>query len=102
MEGRSVLSDADRLARRAIEEYNKYRSPESTAELVEVRGDLIKVRFRGSFTETCGINDWVEDFIYVLEDLGVKAGLVEIEEPEDPLELGTERIATFKLKGARS
>lgn len=82
----------------AIRFYNRYRAPESTAELVRITGDRVVVRFEGSFCETCGINDWVEDFKYVLEDLGAEAELIEVIEPEDPFSDEDWRIGVFRVK----
>jgi len=87
-----------RLVDRAIEQYNRYRSPESTARLLRIDGDVVVVHFDGSFCLTCGINDWVEDLKYVLEDLGAEAELVEVIEPEDPLSDETWRIGVFRVR----
>ncbi len=87
----------DELARRAAELYNKYRSPEAHAEVVEVRDQTIVVKFTGSFCRTCGIRDWVEDYAYVLEDLGYEAELVEYIEPEEWE--SDYRIGVFRIKG---
>jgi len=84
---------------RAIEEYNRYRVPEARAELLEIRGCEVVVRFEGSFHETCGINDWVIDLKYYLEDQGVEVEDVKIIEPEDDI-FNEEnwRIGVFKVK----
>ena len=87
-----------RLIDEAIERYNRYRSPESTARLVRIEGDRVIVYFDGSFCLTCGINDWVEDLVFVLEDLGVEAELVEVIEPEDPFSDETWRIGVFRVR----
>ncbi len=79
----------------AIELYNKYRSPEATARLEKIENDRVVVRFTGSFCHTCGIRDWVEDLVYVLEDLGVEAELVEYIEPESDEKY---RVGVFKVK----
>ena len=68
----------------AVKLYNRFRSPEAKAEILKVEGDKAYVKVEGSFCETCGINDWVEDFVYTLEDVGVEAELVDIIEPKDP------------------
>ena len=81
---------------KAIFLYNKYRAPEARAKLIDIKKDSVIVKFEGSFCETCGINDWVEDFKYVLEDLNVKAELEEIYEPVNPDE--NFRIGVFKVK----
>ncbi len=93
---RKYVFRVEDLARRAVDEYNKYRSPEAHAEILEVKGDIIIVKFTGSFCRTCGIRDWVEDYAYVLEDLGVEAELVEYIEPED--EESDYRIGVFRVK----
>ena len=85
------------IVEKAAEMYNKYRAPEAIAEIVEVKADHIIVMLDGSFCRTCGINDWVEDFKYVLEDLGYEAELVEIIEPEDMNEEW--RIGVFRILG---
>ncbi len=80
----------------AIKTYNRFRSPEARAELVSIGDDKITVRFTGSFCETCGIRDWVEDLVYVLEDHGVEAELAAyIEPPGDE----DSRIGVFRIKG---
>jgi hypothetical protein len=52
---------------RAITVYNRFRSPEATAELVELTEDTLIVDFEGSFCATCGTYDWLEDLIYEAE-----------------------------------
>ena len=96
--GRIVSLGLKRLVDKAIELYNRYRAPEAKAELLRIDVDTVIVLFRGSFCETCGINDWVEDFKFVLEDLGAEVDLVRIEEPEDPFSDEDWRIGYFKVK----
>ena len=79
----------------AIKVYNRYRGAESRAKLVKLVGDVAFVVFEGSFCETCGINDWVDDLRYVIEDLGGEAELLSIVESED---FYSYRIGVFKLK----
>ncbi len=92
------MSSRRYVLRRAVELYNRYRAPEAVAEILEVGKDTVKVVFRGSFCETCGIRDWVEDFAYVLQDLGVDAELVEYIEPPDNDEV---RIGVFRIRGGK-
>ncbi|MET1160063.1 MAG: hypothetical protein ABWW65_03795 [Thermoprotei archaeon] len=80
----------------AVEIYNKFRAPEAVAEITEIKNNRVKVRFRGSFCRTCGIRDWVEDFKYVLMNLGVDNELIEYIEPNDP-EID-ERIGVFEIR----
>ncbi len=99
--GVTVDLELARIVRRAIELYNRYRSPEAVAKLVSINGDEVVVKFDGSFCLTCGINDWVEDFKYVLEDLGVDAELVKVIEPDDPFSEENWRIGVFKVKAKK-
>lgn len=69
----------------AVELYNKYRAPEANAEIVDINDEHLIVKFTGSFCMWCGVDEWIEDFKYVLEDVGLKAELVEYQEPEGPL-----------------
>ena len=52
---------------KAVENYNKYRSPEATAKLVEVGKHGFILEFEGVFCSSCGVHDYFEDFIYELE-----------------------------------
>jgi len=94
--------EREELARRlldlAIRRYNRYRGAESRAKLLRLQGDTAIVAFEGSFCETCGINDWVDDLRYVLEDLGAEAELVTVVEPESPDEFYEYRIGVFRLR----
>ena len=65
---------------RTIEVYNRYRSPEVTAKLVELERDSFTVEFEGSFCQSCGVQDYFEDFIHELE--AVSGFEVEIDEIE--------------------
>ncbi len=87
----------EKLVELAVKRYNRYRAPESVAKPLKIEGDIVRVRFEGSFCETCGINDWVDDFRYVLEDLGAEAELVAVIEPEDYF-VEDWRIGVFRVK----
>jgi len=54
---------------KTIHEYNKYRSPEATAKLVEIKKTHFVIEFKGPFCSSCGAQDFIEDFIYELEDI---------------------------------
>jgi hypothetical protein len=69
------------LVSRAIEVYNRYRSPEATAKLVGAEKDGFILDFEGPFCQSCGVNDYFEDFIYELETLNGSL-MVEIKEVE--------------------
>ena len=51
----------------AVEEFNKYRSPEAVAEIVGISGDNIKIKFRGPFCTSCGVEDYFDDLRLELE-----------------------------------
>jgi len=53
----------------SIDEYNRYRAPESIAELMKVKDNIIVVRFKGSKLYcTCSLFDWLDDLTYILAD----------------------------------
>ncbi|ALL02005.1 hypothetical protein Pyrde_1962 [Pyrodictium delaneyi] len=87
-----------RLMELAIRRYNRYRGAESRARLLKIQGDRAYVVFEGSFCATCGINDWVDDLRYTLEDLGAEAELVAVIEPPEPSEFYDYRIGVFRIK----
>jgi superoxide reductase len=80
---------------KAIAEFNKYRSPEATARLVSLKGNLLEVEFAGHFCRTCGFYDYFEDFVIALNDSGVNAGIAEIKET------GNGAVVAFKIAGGR-
>jgi hypothetical protein len=57
-------SELEGLVRRAVALYNKYRSPEAVAKLVRVSPETVTIAFSGSFCYSCGVLDYVEDFIH--------------------------------------
>jgi len=69
------------LVLRAIEVYNRYRSPEATAKLVGVEKDGFIIEFEGPFCQSCGVRDYFEDFIHELETVS-RAFRVEVKETE--------------------
>ncbi len=97
----AVPLELARRIRRAIEDYNRFRSPEAVARIVGFDGEKLVVRIEGSFCETCGINDWVEDLVYMLEDHGVDAVLEGVVEPEDPFSSEEWRIGIYRIRGLR-
>ena len=66
----------------AVEEFNRTHGSEGQARLLEVSGDRFRVEFRGSFCLTCGFYDYFEDFVHLLRDCGVRAGVSAVEEFE--------------------
>jgi len=68
---------------KAIEEFNKYRSPEATAKLISLGKKSFRVEFTGSFCKTCGFYDYFEDFRLILEEKGMKTETGKINETEE-------------------
>lgn len=64
-----VDAHLDDVVLRTIEVYNRYRSPEATAKLVGIKKDCFIIEFKGSFCQSCGVNDYFEDFIHELADI---------------------------------
>ena len=78
-----VTSDANLKGAviRAVEVYNRYRSPEAATKLVAFEKDGFVLDFEGSFCRSCGVRDYFEDFIYELETIN-KQFKVELGETE--------------------
>ena len=68
------------LILKAIDVYNRYRSPEATATFVSIEKARIVIDFEGSFCLSCGVRDFFEDFIYELKMINnqLKIELTEI------------------------
>lgn len=66
----------------AIETYNEYRSPMATADLVGRDVSGFRVRFEGPFCRTCCRDDYFEDLVYELDELGVDIGPIAVERIE--------------------
>jgi len=79
---RVASSELVDLILRAIEVYNRYRSPEATAKLLKFEEDGFTIEFEGPFCQSCGVQDYFEDFIYELKGLNnnVEAEIREIEQ----------------------
>jgi hypothetical protein len=78
-----------------VEEFNKYRSPEVVAKIVEVDEGQVTIEFSGPFCVSCGVDDYFDDLRIELEkNIGDKIEIVKIEG-------GTEvdgYIVTFRKK----
>ncbi len=96
---RLSLSELEHILEKAVEDYNRIHAPEAVAKITKIEDDLIYVEFDGTYCETCGLYDWIEDFKYVLEDLGVDSELVNVIEPEGIH--STRRVGIFKIEGVK-
>ncbi|MCD6105999.1 MAG: hypothetical protein J7J79_01355 [Thermoplasmata archaeon] len=64
----------EEITKKGVQIYNRYRSPKFRAELLGLEGRKIRVKFEGPFCRTCCFWDWVEDYAYFLEELGLGWG----------------------------
>ncbi len=83
------------VVKKGIDMYNRYRGREAHSSLVSIESDVIRIRFEGHFCRTCGVYDWIDDFRYVLEDLGLETDLEEVVEPNNDEDW---RIGVFRIK----
>jgi len=67
--------ELEELVRKTIMLYNRYRSPEAIAKVVTVTPDRVTISITGSFCYSCGVMDYVEDFIHEFKILTDKAEL---------------------------
>jgi hypothetical protein len=68
-------SELEELVRKAVILYNRYRSPEAVAKLVQVSPETVTIAFSGSFCYSCGVLDYIEDFIHEFKILTDKVEL---------------------------
>jgi len=76
-----VSSELNKLVLRTVKVYNRYRSPEAMAKLLSLEENGFTIEFEGAFCQSCGVQDYFEDFVYELEGLS-KNVEVEIREIE--------------------
>jgi hypothetical protein len=64
----------------AVEEFNKYRSPEAVAKIVEINENQATIEFNGPFCVSCGVEDYFDDLRIELEkNIGEKIEIAKIE-----------------------
>lgn len=87
------------IIKKGIDIYNKYRDKEAHSSLIDVKQDLVRIRFEGHFCRSCGVYDWIDDFRYILEDLGIETHLEEVIESEEDEDqrIGVLRIRSFHI-----
>ena len=72
-----LLSQAEleELIRKTVTLYNRFRSPEAVAKIVIVTPENVTIAFTGSFCYSCGVIDYLEDFVHEFKILTDKAEL---------------------------
>ena len=68
-------SELEELVRKTVLLYNRYRSPEAVAKIVSVTNENVTIAFTGSFCYSCGVIDYLEDFVHEFKMLTDKAEL---------------------------
>jgi hypothetical protein len=67
----------------AVESFNRYRSPQATAQLVKMEGNAFTVLFTGSFCLSCGVEDYFDDLRYEFDDLHEDLVIHEMKQIDD-------------------
>ncbi len=67
--------ELEELVRRATLLYNRYHSPEAVAKAVNVTPEVVTLLITGSFCYSCGVLDYVEDFVHEFKLLTDKVEL---------------------------
>jgi len=69
------------IIEKAVEQYNRFRSPEAIAKFVTFSANRFIVEFNGPFCQSCGICDYFEDLIYELKEWSsTEVKIVEVKE----------------------
>jgi len=68
-------TELEELIRKTVILYNRYRSPEAVAKIVTVTPENVAIAFTGSFCYSCGVVDFLEDFVHEFKMLTDKAEL---------------------------
>ena len=68
-------TELEELVRKTVLLYNRYRSPEAVAKIVSVTPENVTIAFTGSFCYSCGVIDYLEDFVHEFKMLTDKAEL---------------------------
>ena len=88
-------NDYREMVDKAIEVFNRYRSPEVTAKLIRLEGEELEIEFSGPYCRTCGYYDYFDDFVIEAGDIGLNIEIESIEDMEDYA------VVRFRVKGIR-
>lgn len=68
----------------ALHEFNRIRTREVEAKVVEHFDGGFKVFFSGSFCHTCGYYDYFEDLLYLLlDDFGIETEITDVSQEDE-------------------
>ena len=67
--------ELEQLVRKTVALYNRFRSPEAFSKIIFVSPELVTISFSGSFCYSCGVLDYIEDFVHEVKILTKKAEL---------------------------
>ena len=72
-----MLSQAEleEVVRKTVLLFNRFKSPEATAKVVSVTLDTVTISYSGSFCYSCGVTDFLEDFVHDFKMLTDRAEL---------------------------
>ncbi|MFQ6122353.1 MAG: hypothetical protein ACE5LA_04760 [Dehalococcoidales bacterium] len=68
---------------KVVNEYNEYRSPEATAQVLRMDESSFEVEFTRPFCRSCGFYDYFDDLRILLEDERVITATTEVKENGD-------------------
>lgn len=91
-----VSVNLSKVVCRTIKAYNRYRGPEASAKLLELKKNGFTIEFVGPFCQSCGVQDYLEDFIYELKSLNdaIEVEIGEIEQ-SSPSSFSVKYIVKF-------
>jgi len=81
---------------KGIEKFNEIRVLEAKAELVEIKGNEVLVRFSGHMCFTCGTYDYFEDLIYEAKDCGIELKIKDFKRDKE-----NSYLVTYQIKGRK-
>ncbi|MEM1542250.1 MAG: hypothetical protein QW101_04060 [Ignisphaera sp.] len=84
------------VLKKGVDIYNKYRAPEATGVIEDVNGEHVGMKFFGHFCRTCGVIDWIEDYVYIVKDLGIDIDIVDIDHEADSDYI----MVKFRIRGS--
>jgi hypothetical protein len=72
-----LLSQAEleEVIRKTVLLYNRTKSPEATAKVVKITLETVTIAYSGAFCYSCGVYDFLDDFVHDFKMLTDKAEL---------------------------